>query len=71
MNAKKILILIFIFALIFRLTYAFIIPIYEKPDEMQHLEYITYFSENKKLPVVKENEKSEFFHPPFYHFFAS
>lgn len=71
MNNKKILAIIIILALFFRLVSALIIPIFDKPDEKPHFDYIEFIVENKKLPVQKEGQHGEFFQPPFYHVFAS
>ena len=71
MNHKKILTFILILAMIFRIISALIIPIFDKPDEQQHFDYIEFIQENKKLPIVTENQSGEFFQPPFYHAFAS
>lgn len=72
MNHKKTLALIFILAIIFRLIFAFVIPIFEKPDEESHFRYIEFLIENKRLPVQQEgNYGAEFFQPPFYHIIAS
>jgi len=72
MNNKKILAVIIVLALVFRIVFALIVPIFEKPDEKAHFEYIQFVAENKKLPVQTENDiHAEFFQPPFYHYFAS
>lgn len=66
MSHKKILAAIFILALLFRIFFALAIPIFEKPDENMHFEYIEFVAENKKLPV-QGNFLAEFFQPPFYY----
>ena len=72
MNNKKILAIIIILALILRIIFALIVPIFEKPDENAHFEYIQFVAENKKLPVqTKDDIHAEFFQPPFYHYFSS
>ena len=72
MKHKHILAIILVLALALRVIFALIVPVYEKPDEKSHFEYIKYVADNKKLPVQKEGQYSaEFFQPPFYHFFAS
>lgn len=72
MKHKHILALILILALLLRIIFALIVPVFEKPDEKSHFEYINFIIENKKLPIQKEGQYSaEFFQPPFYHFFAS
>ena len=72
MNHKQTLAIILILALFLRIIDALIIPIFEKPDEKAHFEYIKFISDNKKLPVQQQGQRSaEFFQPPFYHFIAS
>ena len=71
MKFKKVLALIFILAFILRLAFAFIVPIFEKPDERQHFDYISYVAEHKKLPIQVEGKRGEYFQPPFYHIIAS
>ena len=51
MNHKRTLALIFILALLLRLFFVFAIPVFQKPDENMHFEYIEFVAENKKLPV--------------------
>ena len=71
-KSKKILAIILIFALFLRITFALIVPIFEKPDEYSHFGYIDFVSDNKKLPVQQEGQRSsEFYQPPFYHILAS
>src|SRR3989338_4963592 len=72
MKHKHILAIILILALFFRVVFALIVPVFEKPDEKSHFEYIKYVADNKKLPVQREGQLStEFFQPPFYHYSAS
>jgi len=72
MNEKKLLALILILALLLRVTFALIVPIFEKPDEKSHFEYVEFIVDNKKLPVQQEGQHgAEFFQPPFYHVLAS
>ena len=71
MNHKKILAVILVLALLFRIIFALIVPVFEKPDERVHFEYIEFLIDNKKLPVQQEGEYSEFFQPPLYYFLAS
>ena len=73
MNHKKVLILILILALFFRIVYSIpaVVPIFEKPDEKQHFEYIELLYDTKKLHVVQPGERGEAFHPPLFHTFAA
>ncbi len=70
MNNKKILAIIFILAIFFRLLSALIIPIFDKPDEGPHFTYLQFVAENKKLPV-QVGPTGELHQPPFYQVFAS
>lgn len=70
MNEKKALVIILILALALRLAFAFAVPVFDKPDEKPHFEYIKYVAENKNLPI-QESQGGEFFQPPLYHVFAS
>jgi len=69
-NKKKILVAVLVLAFILRVFFAVFIPIFEKPDEQYHFEYIKFVAENKKLPVGG-NFFSEFFQPPLYYVAAS
>ena len=70
MNHKRTLALIFILALLLRLFFVFAIPVFQKPDENMHFEYIEFVAENKKLPVGG-NFLSEFFQAPLYYITTS
>ena len=72
MKEKQLLASILILALILRIVFALIVPVFEKPDEDSHFEYIKFVAENNKLPVQEAgNLRAEFFQPPFYHVLAS
>jgi 4-amino-4-deoxy-L-arabinose transferase-like glycosyltransferase len=72
MKHKHILVTILVLALLLRIIFAIIVPIFEKPDEKAHFEFIEYISTYKKLPVQEvTNPTAEFFQPPFYHFSVS
>ena len=70
MNEKRILAVILVFALVFRIANALIFPIFEKPDEEPHFNYINFVAENNKLPV-QGKFYAEYFQPPFYNVAAS
>ena len=70
MNHKKALAMIFILALLLRIFFVFAIPVFQKPDENMHFEYIEFVAENKKLPVGG-NFLSEFFQAPLYYITTS
>jgi 4-amino-4-deoxy-L-arabinose transferase-like glycosyltransferase len=57
------------------LTYNFITPIWEVPDELHHFQYIQYMAKNYRLPPLSlEPAKLPFptaFHPPLYYFLLS
>lgn len=66
MKHKKILTFVFVLAFALRIIFVFLTPIFEKPDEKGHFEYIKYLAENKKLPVAG-HFFSEYFQPPLYY----
>ena len=72
MNEKKTIALILIIAFILRVIFIFAVPVFEKPDEKSHFEYIKFVAENNRLPVQQKGQfGAEYFQPPFYHVFAS
>src|SRR3989344_6585818 len=72
MNEKKTIALILILAFILRVIFIFAVPVFEKPDEKSHFEYIKFVAENNKLPVQQKGQfGAEYFQPPFYHILAS
>lgn len=70
-SQKKILVFIFVLALALRLLSAFLVPIFEKPDEDRHFAYISFIAEHKELPVQTAEIRGEFYQPPLYYIFAS
>ena len=72
MNEKKTIALILITDFILRVIFIFAVPVFEKPDEKSHFEYIKFIAENNRLPVQQKGQTSaEYFQPPFYQIMAS
>lgn len=65
-------ILIYIYILL-GLAYAFIVPVFEAPDEPDHLGYINYLTDNHRLPfkISYELGSRENDQPPLYYFIQS
>ncbi|MDP6648318.1 MAG: glycosyltransferase family 39 protein [Candidatus Woesearchaeota archaeon] len=70
MEYKKTIAIILVLALVLRIFFALAVPIFQKPDEDAHFEYIEFVADNKKLPV-QGNTYAEFFQPPVYYVIAS
>ncbi len=49
------------------LAYSVVNPLFESPDEYFHYEYVRYLIDRRDLPVMAEDQHSEFFQPPLYY----
>jgi hypothetical protein len=49
------------------LAYSIVNPILESPDETLNYQNIRYFAEERRLPVLREDELSKGHHPPLYY----
>lgn len=68
---NKILVTILIAAFILRVAFAITIPIFDKPDEQPHFNYVKFVAENYRIPIQMEGVHGESFQPPLYYFIAS